>query len=159
MTCRNQERYTTRVSRNALTAPSIGSIWPRQRKKDITFWQTKSHAVVAHKTVPPACIERVISQEGETTFYQRLSTPRPSPIVILKNAWHQQQQQGDSGSCRKLKRERHEGDDNRVKEVAGTLQREQCCKREGLVSSRSPSWSVTKSHLKDEERMTNKYRH
>ena len=75
-----------------------------------------------------------------------LSTPKPTPRVILKNAWHQQQQQGDSGSCRTLKRERHEGDDNRVKEVAGELQREQCWKRKGLVSSRSPSWSVTRRH-------------
>ena len=33
VTCRNQERYTTRLSWNTLRTPSTGSIWPRHRKK------------------------------------------------------------------------------------------------------------------------------
>ena len=32
-----------------------------------TFWQTISHAIIACKTVPPDCIERMIFQKGETT--------------------------------------------------------------------------------------------
>ena len=49
----------------------------------LTFWQTKSHAIIAHKTVPPDCIEGVISQKVETSLYQRHSTPRPPPRIIL----------------------------------------------------------------------------
>ena len=56
----------------------------KAREKCITFWQTKSHAIIAHKTVPPDCIEGVISQKVETSLYQRHSTPRPHPRIILK---------------------------------------------------------------------------
>ena len=70
----------------------------------------KRHGVLAkkiachhclHKTAPLDCIERVISQKGETTLYQRLFAPRPVPRIIIKNTWNQQQQQqqqGDLGS-------------------------------------------------------------
>ena len=92
-------------------------------EKSITFWQTKSHVIFAHETVPPDCIERVISQNGETTLYQRLSAPRPAPRIILTIAWNQQQrqqqQQGDLGGFRKLKRETHQGENNSVREAAG----------------------------------------
>ena len=60
--------------------------WPRHKKRE-------SHAFIAYKTVPPDCIERVISQKGETTLYQRLSTPRPALNIILKNAQNRQQLQ------------------------------------------------------------------
>ena len=93
----------------------------RAQEKGIAFWHTKLHAIIAHSTVPPDCIKRVISQLEEMTIYQRSSTPRSAPRIVLKNTWHeqQQQQQGDLRSC-------------------GKLQRTQCCKRRRLVSSRSP---------------------
>ena len=78
----------------------------RAQEQCITFWQAKSRAIIAHKTVPPESVERVITEKGETTLYQRLSTPCPAPKIILKSAWNQQQQQqqGDLGSFGKLRR-------------------------------------------------------
>ena len=35
----------------------------------------------------------MISQKGETTLFERLSTPRPAPKIVLKSDWHSQQQQ------------------------------------------------------------------
>ena len=45
-----------------------------------------------HSTVPNDCIERVITQHGEMTIYQRSSTPRLAPRIVLKSAWSEQQQ-------------------------------------------------------------------
>ena len=87
VTCRNQERYTSRLIGNALKTPCIYWIHQaRAQEKNVTFWQTKSHAIIAYKTVPPDCIERVTSQKDATTLNERHSTPRPAPRIIFKNA-------------------------------------------------------------------------
>ena len=44
-------------------------------------------------SVPPDCIYKVFSQTGERTLFERLSTPRPAPKIVLKSAWQSQQQQ------------------------------------------------------------------
>ena len=49
----------------------------KAQEKGMTFWQTQSRAIIVHTTVPPGCAERVISQKGETTLYQRPCTSRP----------------------------------------------------------------------------------
>ena len=75
----------------------------------LQFWQTRSHATIVCISVPADCIDKVISQKGERTLYERLSTPGPAPKRVLKSAWQsqQQQQQQDtsessaSGSTRK----------------------------------------------------------
>ena len=53
----------------------------------------QSRAIITHSTVPLDRIERVISQRGEMTIYQRSSTPRLAPRTVLKSAWNEQQQQ------------------------------------------------------------------
>ena len=45
-----------------------------------------------HDSVPADCIEKVVSEKGENTLHQRLSTPRPTPR-ILNSVWNTQQQQ------------------------------------------------------------------
>ena len=63
--------YKNRVetlSRHRLVDP----LWKAQ-VKGIAFWQTKSHAIIAYSTFPQDCIERVISQRGGMTIYQRSS--------------------------------------------------------------------------------------
>ena len=40
----------------------------KAQEKDMTFWQTKSLAIIDYTTVPPDCIERVISKKSETIF-------------------------------------------------------------------------------------------
>ena len=92
VTCRNREEDAVYWIHLAKT-----------QEKGFTFWQTESHAIVAYETVPLDCIERVPCQKGETTFFQRLSTPRPAPRITLKKSWNgqqQQQQQGDLGGFR-----------------------------------------------------------
>ena len=72
----------------------------------------QGHAV--GKVVAPELMSHVA---GERTLYERLSTPRPAPKIVLKSAWQsqQQQQQQDtsessvSGSTRKLVREEDQG--------------------------------------------------
>ena len=64
----------------------------RAQEKGIAFWQTKSHATVTDSTVPLDCIERVITQHGEMTINQRSSTPRLATRIVLRRAWHEQQQ-------------------------------------------------------------------
>ena len=68
------------------------------QEKGLQFWQTRSHAIIVYNSVPADCIYKVISQKGERTLYERLSSPRPAPKIILKSAWQSQQQQDTSES-------------------------------------------------------------
>ena len=52
----------------------------RAQEKGMACWQTMSHALTTNSTVPPDCIERVISQRGEMTIYQRSSAPTLAPV-------------------------------------------------------------------------------
>ena len=86
----------------------------RAQYQGLQFWQTKSHAIIAHSPVRADCIFRVISQNGDRILFERLSTPRPAPKVTLKSNWHSQQHQesicnGVSTSTRRLVRERQAG--------------------------------------------------
>ena len=65
----------------------------RAQHKGSRFWQTRSHGVIVYSSVPADCIYKVISQKTERTFFERLSTPRPAPKIVLKGAWQSQQQQ------------------------------------------------------------------
>ena len=108
MTHQNQEKFTITVSGKLVRTPSVGSIQPAHRTKDCKFWQTRSNAVIVFNSVPTDCIYKVISQKGERTLFQRLSTPRPAPKIVLKSARQPQQQQDTSESSasgtRKLER-------------------------------------------------------
>ena len=61
------------------------------QEKGLWFWQT--NAVIVYNSVRAHCIHKVISQTGERTFFERLSTPPPAPEVVLTGAWQSQQQQ------------------------------------------------------------------
>ena len=43
------------------------------------------HAIVDHDSVQANCIEKAVCQGGDKTFFQRLSTLRPAPKIILKD--------------------------------------------------------------------------
>ena len=49
-----------------------------------TLFSGQSPAIITHSTVPLDCIERVISQRGEMTTYQRSSTPRLASRIVLR---------------------------------------------------------------------------
>ena len=65
----------------------------KAQEKGLKFWQTRSHAIIVHDSMPVDCIEKVVSENREKTLYQRLSTPRPAPKIMLKSVWNLQQQQ------------------------------------------------------------------
>ena len=110
VTNQSREKYSTRLSGHIHKTPSLDSFGQGIRE-GLTFWQTRSQAIIVHDSVPPDCIEKVISEKGEKTWNQRLSTPRPAPRNILKNArsGHQQQQHGTFVSSRKQEQETHQG--------------------------------------------------
>ena len=61
----------------------------------LQFWQTKSHAIIAHGPVPTDLHLLISKTEIEycSKDSQTLdSTPRPAPKVSLKSNWHSQQQ-------------------------------------------------------------------
>ena len=65
----------------------------RAQDKGLRFWQTRSHAVIVYSSVPADCIYKVICQKRERTLFERLSTLRPAPKIVLQGAWQSQQQQ------------------------------------------------------------------
>ena len=44
----------------------------RAQRKRLKFFQTRSHAIILHDTLPPICIEKVVSRKTEESlfFYQ-----------------------------------------------------------------------------------------
>ena len=64
----------------------------RAQDQELRYWQTKSNATIVHNSVLADCIDKVISQRGDRTLFERLPTPRPAPRVTLWSSWHSQQQ-------------------------------------------------------------------
>ena len=75
----------------------------RAQDKGLRFWQTRSQAEIVHNSVPTDCIDKVIPQKGERTLFERLSTPRPAPKIVIKSAWQSQRQDSERGSTRTKK--------------------------------------------------------
>ena len=91
-TYRGREKCTTTLNGSLTRMPSTGSTWPGHKRKDCSFGRQGLK-------VPADCIEKVVSQGGDKTLFQRPSTPRPAPKIVLKNVWklrRQQQQQQDT---------------------------------------------------------------
>ena len=68
------------------------SFW--KLNQDAAFWvrlssehkiKVKSHAIVVNDHVPAACINRVISQNGEQILIERMLFPRLAPKIVLKS--------------------------------------------------------------------------
>ena len=53
----------------------------KAQEKGLKFWQTRSDAIIFYDSVPVDRIERVVN-----TRTQKVSTPRPLPKIILKEA-------------------------------------------------------------------------
>ena len=57
-------------------------------KKRLKFYQTRSIAIILHKTLPAHCIRKVVRMEtGEVIFKKVYMSPRPPPKVSLKHDW------------------------------------------------------------------------
>ena len=63
----------------------------KTQEKRTQFWQTRSHAIILHDSVPPGCVEKVVSLGGDKIWYQKIPTSRPAQKIVLKNAWQVEQ--------------------------------------------------------------------
>ena len=122
MTYQSREKYTITVSGQHAGRRLLDQ-FSRAQDKGLRFWQTRSHAVIVYSPVPADCIYKVISQKGERTLFERLSTPRPAQKIALKGAWQsqQQQQQQDTSesasSRRKLVQTEEQGNPTDIPEL------------------------------------------
>ena len=78
---------------NVIRMPFVGSNYPDHKIKGCNSGKTKSHAIIEHDLVPAECIYKVLSQNGDRILFERHSTPRPAPKVIMKSNRQSQQQQ------------------------------------------------------------------
>ena len=53
----------------------------------LTFFQTRSNAIILHDTLPASCIERVVSRKSEDILNTKTKSPRPAPTFTLKVNW------------------------------------------------------------------------
>ena len=57
-------------------------------KKRLKFYQTRSHAIILHETLPAYCIPKVVRVEtGEVIYEKVYMSPRPPPKISLKHDW------------------------------------------------------------------------
>ena len=57
-------------------------------KKGLKFYQTRSNAIILHKTLPAYCIPKVVRMEtGEAIYEKVYMSPRPPPKISLKHEW------------------------------------------------------------------------
>ena len=87
MTSPSREKYITRANGKTNQDAVYWINLARAQDKGLQFWPTWSHAIIVCSTVSADCIHKVISQNGERTLFERLSTPQPAPKIVLKNAW------------------------------------------------------------------------
>ena len=58
------------------------------QKKGLKFFQTRSNAITLYVTVPPICIERVVSVKTQEVKYTEIKkSQRPAPTVTLEDNW------------------------------------------------------------------------
>ena len=61
------------------------------QKKGLTFYQTRSNAIILHNTLPAACIEIVVITNSEEVLYNKMYESLRSPRkVVLKPPWHEE---------------------------------------------------------------------
>ena len=57
-------------------------------EKGLTFYQTRSNAIILHETLPAYCIPKAIKMEtGEVKNERAYASPRPPPKISLKHHW------------------------------------------------------------------------
>ena len=91
VTCRNQERYTARLSGNAHNTPCVGSIWPGAREKRHNFWANKNRTP---SLLTRQCRQMVLgemSQKGVTfqsrVFVNARDSPRFVALLLTVVLW------------------------------------------------------------------------
>ena len=56
--------------------------------KGLTFYQTRSNAIILQETLPAYCIPKVVRMETGEVLYEKVHmSPRPPPKISLKHEW------------------------------------------------------------------------
>ena len=133
-------------SQDAVYWVNLGRAWDR----GLPLWQTRSNAVIVNNSVLADCVYKVISQKGERTLFERLSTPRPAPKIVLKSAWQSQQLQQDTSESapsrtrqlvRRAEREQREDQSNSTNDPESSRTRKLERKDESTVE-KEPEFKV-----------------
>ena len=57
-------------------------------KNGLTFYQTRSNAIILQETLPAYCIPKVVRMKtGEVLYEKVYMSPRPPPKISLKHEW------------------------------------------------------------------------
>ena len=57
-------------------------------EKGLTFYQTRSNAIILQETLPAYCIPKVVRMKtGEVSYEKVYMSPRPPPKISLKHEW------------------------------------------------------------------------
>ena len=57
-------------------------------RKGLTFYQTRSNAIILQGTLPAYCIPKVVSlKTGEVKYEKAYMSPRPPPKISLRHDW------------------------------------------------------------------------
>ena len=57
-------------------------------RKGLTFYQTRSNAIILQGTLPPYCIPKVVRlKTGEVLYEKACMSPRPPPKISLRHDW------------------------------------------------------------------------
>ena len=79
-------RDTCTVHGRGIKTRYFGSVLILRSKKDLTFYQTRSNAIVLQGTLPACCIPKVERLKIGEVFYERqYLSPRPPPKISLKH--------------------------------------------------------------------------
>ena len=57
-------------------------------RRELTFYQTRSNAIILQGTLPAYCIPKVVSlRTGDVFFEKAYMSPRPPPKISLRHDW------------------------------------------------------------------------
>ena len=57
-------------------------------RKGLTFYQTRSNAIILQETLPAYCIPKVVRLKTGEVLYEKVSmSPRPPPKISPKHEW------------------------------------------------------------------------
>ena len=84
--------------------------------KVLQFWHTRPNAIVVYTVLCHQIASTKLFLKWERVLFERLSTPRRPPKVVLKSSWQtQQQQQQDTSICPQLETVWEESGEGRAK--------------------------------------------
>ena len=80
------EHNTCTVLGRNIKTRYFGLIWILRFEKGLTFYQTRSNAIILQRTLPAYCLPKVVRlKTGEVFFEKSYMSPRPPPKISLRH--------------------------------------------------------------------------